>query len=114
MLFSIHKELIVYKYSICFVEGKHSVGTVVSPSEPRTEMGLYWGYNVRLAQTFGAVFTQCPFKDGYDVTIGTSERGKPARKLKLPRFKQVSLILYIFYMFCKIYLSYLDCGMVFL
>lgn len=73
-------------------EGRHAVGTVVSPSEPRTEKGLYWGYNVRLAQTFGAVFTQCPFKEDYDVTIGTSERGTPVRKLKLPHFKHLLIV----------------------
>ena len=24
--------------------------------------GLYWGYTVRFAHSFGAVFTQCPFE----------------------------------------------------
>ncbi|KAJ7369289.1 hypothetical protein OS493_040002 [Desmophyllum pertusum] len=28
-------------------------GTVVSPSAPRTEQGLYWGYNVRVAPSLG-------------------------------------------------------------
>ncbi len=35
---------------------------MVSPSTPRTEGGLYWGYRVRMAGTFGAVFTESPFK----------------------------------------------------
>lgn len=34
----------------------------VSPSEPREKAGLYWGYSVRLAASFSAVFTECPFK----------------------------------------------------
>ena len=59
----------------------------MSPNAPRTEQGLYWGYNVRLAQSFGAVFTQCPFKDGYDVTIGTSERGSSVDQLQLADFR---------------------------
>ena len=59
----------------------------MSPNSPRTEQGLYWGYNVRLAPSFGAVFTQCPFKDGYDVTIGTSERGTSVDQLQLADFR---------------------------
>ena len=59
----------------------------MSPNAPRTEQGLYWGYNVRLAPSFGAVFTQCPFKDGYDVTIGTSERGTSVDQLQLADFR---------------------------
>ncbi|CAH3017693.1 unnamed protein product, partial [Porites evermanni] len=66
---------------------KFYCGTVVSPNAPRTEQGLYWGYNVRLAPSFGAVFTQCPFKDGYDVTIGTSERGTSVDQLQLTDFR---------------------------
>ncbi|XP_065060219.1 putative methyltransferase C9orf114 [Rhopilema esculentum] len=73
-------------------EKKHTTGKVVSPAEPRLKNGLYWGYNVRLAQSFGAVFTQCPFKDGYDVTIGTSERGSPVRKLRLSPFKHLLIV----------------------
>ena len=83
----IHQIRFILQCLVSFLEGRHARGTVVSPSEPRTEKGLYWGYTVRLAQTFGTVFTQCPFKDGYDVTIGTSERGTTVRKLKLPQYK---------------------------
>ncbi|XP_041481350.1 putative methyltransferase C9orf114 isoform X2 [Lytechinus variegatus] len=61
---------------------------VVSPSAPRLEAGLYWGYSVRLASSLGAVFTGCPFSaDGYDLTIGTSERGTTADEVALPYFK---------------------------
>ena len=59
----------------------------MSPSAPRTEHGLYWGYSVRVAPSFSAVFTQSPFKDGYDVTIGTSERGSSVDELVLPNFR---------------------------
>lgn len=55
-------------------EKKILKGQVVSPSTPQKE-DLYWGYNVRLASSLGAVFTECPYKSGYDLTIGTSERG---------------------------------------
>lgn len=35
---------------------------MVPPATPRTSSGLYWGYTVRLAQSFGAVFTESPYK----------------------------------------------------
>lgn len=60
---------------------------MVAPSTPRVLNGIYWGYTVRLAATFGCVFTQSPFPDGYDLTIGTSERGVSVDELQLPAFK---------------------------
>jgi methyltransferase len=51
-------------------------GEAEDPSLPRTEAGYYWGYNLRRASSLSAVFTECPFEDGYDVNIGTSERGQ--------------------------------------
>ena len=59
----------------------------MSPSAPRTEEGLYWGYSVRLASSFGAMFTQSPYREGYDITIGTSERGTLVDDLELPNFR---------------------------
>jgi predicted SPOUT superfamily RNA methylase MTH1 len=50
-------------------------GEAVSPDEPREEGGYYWGFNVRKAASFSDVFTECAFEGGYDMTIGTSERG---------------------------------------
>lgn len=47
----------------------------VSPDEPREEGGYYWGFNVRKASSLSDVFTECAFEGGYDMTIGTSERG---------------------------------------
>ncbi|KAJ9665852.1 hypothetical protein H2201_003976 [Coniosporium apollinis] len=51
--------------------------TPVDPSAPREERGYYWGYSVRQASSLSAVYTDCPFSGGYDVSIGTSERGVP-------------------------------------
>lgn len=50
----------------------------VDPAEPRTVGGLYWGYSVRRAGSLSAAVTESPFVDdgGYDLTIGTSERGE--------------------------------------
>eukprot|EP01006_Ploeotia_vitrea_P007639 TRINITY_DN17687_c0_g1_i2.p2 TRINITY_DN17687_c0_g1~~TRINITY_DN17687_c0_g1_i2.p2 ORF type:complete len:274 (+),score=137.08 TRINITY_DN17687_c0_g1_i2:610-1431(+) len=66
------------------VMGKGMTGKVVPPSEPREAMGFYWGYNVRLAAGISQVFTGCPYEGGYDVTVGTSERGDDAQS---PSFK---------------------------
>lgn len=49
----------------------------VAPSAPREEKGYYWGYAVRQCTSLSSVFTECPFDGGYDVSIGTSERGAP-------------------------------------
>ncbi|KAI9745289.1 MAG: hypothetical protein M1818_001569 [Claussenomyces sp. TS43310] len=59
-------------------------GEAVDPAQPREEEGYYWGYNVRQANSLSAVFTECAFDGGYDVTIGTSERGVPLDELYTP------------------------------
>ena len=65
------------------------------PSQPRTEEGLYWGYTVRLAHTFSAVFTKSPYKHGYDLTIGTSERGIAVDEIELMKFQYVLALFYM-------------------
>ncbi len=77
---------------------KHLTGKVVSPSAPREHDGTYWGYNVRMAPSIKAIFDESPYSNesldasgsapgsgsslnsgsssgGYDLKIGTSERG---------------------------------------
>ena len=56
-------------------------GQAVSPDAPREEAGYYWGYSVRQASSLSNVFTECPFDGGYDVSIGTSERGSAVSPL---------------------------------
>lgn len=59
-----------------YVSSSKSIkGQVVSPSAPREHDGTYWGYTTRIAQSINAIFDECPFPDGYDLKIGTSERG---------------------------------------
>lgn len=53
-------------------------GQAVSPDSPREDAGYFWGYSVRRAASLSTIFTECPFNGGYDVSIGTSERGIPA------------------------------------
>ncbi|KAH7316553.1 putative RNA methyltransferase [Stachybotrys elegans] len=61
----------------------------VHPDAPRTEGGYYWGYNVRRCASLSAVFTECPYESGYDLSIGTSERGNPASQV-FPYSKRVN------------------------
>lgn len=49
----------------------------VHPALPRTQDGYFWGFSVRKAATLSSVFTSSPYEDGYDMSIGTSERGQP-------------------------------------
>lgn len=49
-------------------------GKVVSPTTPRDEDGIYWGYTTRLASSINAIFEECPYGE-YDLKVGTSERG---------------------------------------
>lgn len=54
---------------------KRQKGIVVAPSTPKNEAGIYWGYTVRNAKTINEVFTKCPHPSGYDLKIGTSDKG---------------------------------------
>jgi predicted SPOUT superfamily RNA methylase MTH1 len=71
-------------------------GTVVSPSAPREDDGSYWGYTTRMASSINGVFDGCPFEGGYDLKIGTSERGDKTveeKNFNLPKFEH-SLIVF--------------------
>ena len=71
-------------------------GKVVSPSTPREDNGTYWGYTTRLADSITDVFSSCPYEGGYDLKIGTSERGDSSvddNSFALPTFKH-SLIVF--------------------
>jgi predicted SPOUT superfamily RNA methylase MTH1 len=50
-------------------------GIVVSPTTPRDQDGIYWGYTTRMASSIKAIFDECPYDGGYDMKVGTSERG---------------------------------------
>ncbi|KAL0965173.1 hypothetical protein UPYG_G00277760 [Umbra pygmaea] len=73
-------------------ESKVFKGLVVAPHKPRTEQGLYWGYSVRLAASLSRVFTESPYKDGYDLTIGTSEKGKDVDQTVISPFKHMLVV----------------------
>ncbi len=61
---------------------------------PRTEAGLYWGYDVRVAGQFNQIFLQSPHPDGYDLTVGLSRTGTPASgsRLQVPPFSNACLV----------------------
>uniref|UniRef100_A0A8C2FVQ4 SPOUT domain containing methyltransferase 1 n=1 Tax=Cyprinus carpio TaxID=7962 RepID=A0A8C2FVQ4_CYPCA len=48
--------------------------------------------SVWLPVSVSAVFTECPYKDGYDLTVGTSERGNSADHITLPPFKHMLVV----------------------
>ena len=58
-----------------------SIVEAVAPSAPREQAGWYWGYEVRQASMISDVFTECPWEGGYDISIGTSERGQPIQEV---------------------------------
>jgi len=73
---------------------KKLTGKAVSPSYPREQYGIYWGYTTRIAASLRHVITQSPYPEGYDITIGTSDHGQNAQaeSFKLPRFKHLLVV----------------------
>ncbi len=69
----------------------------VHPTAPRTDGGYFWGYTVRKCNALSDVFTQSPYEDGYDISIGTSERGVPlSRAFPSPDVLNFSHLLIVF------------------
>lgn len=54
---------------------KYYSGEAVSVNEPK-EHGFYWGYLVRVAETFDEIFENSFYPEGYDFLIGTSDKGE--------------------------------------
>ncbi|XP_043222003.1 putative methyltransferase C9orf114 isoform X1 [Amphibalanus amphitrite] len=67
-------------------------GTVVPPRTPRIEMGTYWGYSVRMALSLADVFAQCLHPGGYDLLLGTSDKGDPLDQLELPAAQHALIV----------------------
>ncbi|KDN40175.1 DUF171-domain-containing protein [Tilletiaria anomala UBC 951] len=63
--------------------------TLVSPRTPVEKQGMYWGYSVRLCDSLSQALSSSPWQSGtdasgdggYDLVIGTSERGQPVSQL---------------------------------
>jgi len=80
-------------YEISKDDHQYIEAKVISPKVPK-QHGLYWGYNIRIADSISKVFTECSYPDGYDVAIGTSERGKVVDDIidDLPEFNHLLII----------------------
>lgn len=57
-------------------------GKIVSPLLPRSETGVYWGYTVRIAKSLSDIFTKSPYENGYDLSIGTSDKGESVQNVQ--------------------------------
>jgi len=42
----------------------------VSSAEPFEKLGMYWGYQVRVAHSFKEIFEGSNYEEGYDLKIG--------------------------------------------
>ena len=74
---------------------KYYTGTPVSMSEPYLKNGTYWGYIVRVCETYKDIFNNSIYDEGYDFVIGTSDKGenyKNAEKKKKKDFKHCLII----------------------
>lgn len=62
-------------------------------SAPR-DAGLYWGYDIRMANGLSEVFSKCPYDNQYDIAIGTSDKGDVVnpRTLEIPEFKHLLIV----------------------
>jgi len=76
----------------------HSQAKLVSQTYPTESHGLSWGYNVRFASSISKIFTESPYRQndsqGYDLIIGTSERGIPVDEVErsMPNFQHVLIV----------------------
>ncbi|XP_077866683.1 28S rRNA (uridine-N(3))-methyltransferase-like isoform X2 [Saccoglossus kowalevskii] len=71
---------------------RYYTGKVVSPRCPCTDRGLYWGYTVRLASSLSKVFTESSYKNGYDLTIGTSDSGDDIDHATFSKFNHALVV----------------------
>lgn len=70
-------------------------GRIVSPSAPKEEAGLYWGFRVRMAKSLADVFSEGPHQGGYDRTVGISDLGESIDQVG-PRFGAFNHLLIVF------------------
>lgn len=75
---------------------KYYTGTPVSMSEPFLKNGTYWGYVVRVCETFKDVFNNSIYDEGYDFVIGTSDKGENYRTADFSKKKDFKHCLIIF------------------
>ncbi|KAK8797194.1 hypothetical protein WA158_004404 [Blastocystis sp. Blastoise] len=77
------------------LKSKTLTGKAVSPLLPRGDLGLYWGYRTRAAESLQTVFDSCPYKEGYDITIGISTKSKQYTidpEFQLPSYQHLMIV----------------------
>jgi len=74
---------------------KFYTGEAVSMNEPKSN-GLYWGYIVRVAESFKEIFEDSCFEEGYDFIIGTSDKGEDYSEQKFEEFRDFKHCLIFF------------------
>lgn len=85
-------------YAAC--PGKYLFGRLADRDSPRILDGTYWGYKVRTVTSLSKIFSDSLVSPkGYDLTIGTSERGTPivgeqsdAAPFALPHFSHLLVV----------------------
>lgn len=75
---------------------KYYTGSLVSMSEPFIKNGTYWGYVVRVCETYNDIFNNSIYKEGYDFIIGTSDKGENYRNADFSKKKDFKHCLIIF------------------
>jgi predicted SPOUT superfamily RNA methylase MTH1 len=77
-----------------FEEKNYFNGKVVSPNLPKQQLGIYWGYEVRVAPSLSSALRESPFGMPYDLTIGTSDRGDMLDSVSdsLPDFRHALIV----------------------
>lgn len=68
--------------------------SIADPLDVKRTTGRYWGYDVRVARSVEELFGKGPF-GGYDLTIGTSERGEvnDCCSLSLPDYQHALIVI---------------------
>lgn len=74
---------------------KYYTGNVVSMSEPKEKLNLYWGYSVRVAETFDQIFNESIYGK-YDLIVGTSDKGENYENADMSKFKDFKHCLIVF------------------
>ena len=75
---------------------KYYTGTPVSMSEPFLKNGTYWGYVVRVCETYKDIFNDSIYEEGYDFIIGTSDKGENYKTANFAKKKDFKHCLIIF------------------
>ena len=75
---------------------KYYTGTPVSMSEPFLKNGTYWGYVVRVCETYKDIINDSIYEEGYDFIIGTSDKGENYKTANFAKKKDFKHCLIIF------------------